>query len=130
MVLYTTNQSTGEAEKTFSKDNVLLTTNWKYISGETTVAISGNSASTVKIDCSSFKSIRFFGEASIDRYINLSYSDALDGAFRVVDDKLNMTTINSVHTFSLELNNIPNYISFYNNNSSSTTLTLNYVLYS
>jgi hypothetical protein len=130
MVLYTTNSTTGEPEKAFSKDNILLVSNNKHVSVESTVSINANSLSVAKIDCRNFKSIRMFGTSSLANSINLAFSETLNGTYRNVDNKLTMTNINSVNTFSIELNNTPNYISFYNTNSSNCNLILNYVLYS
>jgi len=130
MVLYTTNQTTGEPEKVFSKDNLLLISNNKHVAVESTISVAATSFSVSKIDCRGFRSIRLFGTSSIVNNINLAFSETLNGTYRVVDNKLNMTTINGVYTYSAELNNIPNYISFYNTNSSNCNLVLNYVLYS
>tara|TARA_R110000824_G_scaffold266033_1_gene454964 strand:+ start:560 stop:949 length:390 start_codon:yes stop_codon:yes gene_type:complete len=128
MVLNALDITTAQPVPCISKDEILLTKNLKSSVAFQTVALSANSISTVSIDCRQFKTITLYGVSTANNLVNISYSDD-NITFFNTNKKLNIFTINSVDTFELTIDHIPNYIKFFNDNGSSITLTLEYVLY-
>ena len=135
MVLYATDSSTGDAVVVFATNNKLDVNGAggggggvSKTNGTLATTVAGNSISSDAITCTGKNNIRIYGSSNTDKLLNLSFSND-NSTYKNVDVSLNKIVINAVNTFSIELTNIPDYIKFYNPNTSADTLDIYYVLF-
>jgi len=128
MVLNALDISTAQPVPCISSNEILLIKKLKTSVVSQSVAMNANAASAVIIDCRQNKTINLYGTSTTNNLVNVSYSHD-NIVFFKTNNKLSMIDIGGFNTFHLTLENIPNYIRFYNNNGSPITLTLEYVLY-
>jgi len=128
MVLNARDIDTNQATPVFCQDSILLTKRHKLSNEPQSVAFTANSSSTLKIDCRQYKAITLYGTSTTNNIINIEFSHDNITFFKT-SNKLSMLSVAGLHTFSVVLDHLPNYIRFYNDNGVPITLNLSYVLY-